>query len=282
MTIKEIHRQITDRLSPVVGRDEAKATANIIIEDIKDYKPIDIVLYGHRELLPETEKRMLDVCEKVVQGMPVQYALENAKFHGRNFHVSPATLIPRPETSQLVDFIIKDFSNKTDLNVLDIGTGSGCIAISLALDLQFPNVTAIDISDEAIHVAELNAKALKAKGLRFKVKDIFNLTELSGEYDIIVSNPPYVLESEKAEMEQRVYAYEPSKALFVPNSDPLKFYKPIISYSLFHLSEIGKLYLEINPLCSFQLKELLKKEGYGKIDVIKDYKGVDRFIIAAL
>lgn len=282
MTIKEIQRYFIERLTPIVGNNEARATASIIIEDVKGYKPIDIVLYGYRELLPETEKRMREVCDKVIEGMPVQYALGNAKFHGRNFLVTPATLIPRPETSQLIDFITKDFSNDSDLKVLDIGTGSGCIAISLALDLQFPEVTAIDISSEAIRIAELNAKSNKAKGINFLVKDIFDIENLSGKFDIIVSNPPYVLESEKTNMDKRVYSYEPAQALFVPDSDPLKFYKPIITYSFCHLSPIGKLYLEINPLCSNQLKDTLKKTGYGKIDVVKDYKGVDRFIIASL
>ncbi|MDE7375868.1 MAG: peptide chain release factor N(5)-glutamine methyltransferase [Muribaculaceae bacterium] len=198
MTIAETRRHLTLMLQPAVGSDEASAMASAIIEDIKGYKPVDVALYGHRELLPETVERMERVAEKVVAGEPLQYALGTAYFRGRHFSVTPATLIPRPETAQLVDMIVSDFTGRSDLRVLDIGTGTGCIAISLALDLPFAQVDAIDISTDALKVAQVNAEALKAKSVRFVEADALRLTPGSEKYDIIVSNPPYVLESEKA------------------------------------------------------------------------------------
>lgn len=279
MTIAATRRHLTEMLAPAVGQDEASAMANAIIEDIKGYKPVDVALYGYRELLPETVEHMERVAERVVAGEPLQYTLGTAYFRGRHFSVTPATLIPRPETAQLVDLIVSDFAGQSDLRVLDIGTGTGCIAISLALDLPFAQVEAIDISVEALKVAQANADALKAKRVRFVKADALQLTPGVEKYDIIVSNPPYVLESEKTDMEDRVLSYEPATALFVPDTDPLKFYNPIIRYARQTLASNGKLYFEINPKAASQLKKALTDAGF-ECDILPDYKGALRFAVA--
>lgn len=284
MTIAETRRHLTEMLTPAVGQGEASAMASAIIEDVKGYKPVDVALYGYRELLPETIERMTRVAEKVVAGEPLQYALGTAYFRGRHFAVTPDTLIPRPETAQLVDLIVSDFSGRSDLRVLDIGTGTGCIAISLALDLPFARVDAVDISPQALKVAQANADALKAKHIRFIKADALHLGNESlldaSKYDIIVSNPPYVLESEKTEMDSRVLNYEPASALFVPDSDPLKFYTPIIKFAERALAPSGKLYFEINPKAASHLKSALAFAGFTP-DILPDYKGTLRFAIAS-
>lgn len=280
MTIKETRRHLIDILAHVVGQSEASAMASAIIEDIKGYKPLDVILYGYRELMPETVSRMERVAERVVAGEPLQYALGTAYFRGRHFSVTRDTLIPRPETAQLVDLIVSDFSSRSDLRVLDIGTGTGCIAISLALDLPFAHVDAVDISTQALNVAQSNAAILKAKSVRFIEADALRLTPVQEKYDIIVSNPPYVLESEKTEMDARVIDYEPAAALFVPDSDPLKYYNPIIKFAETALAQSGKLYFEINPKAAPMLKKALNSAGFIP-DIIPDYKGALRFAIGS-
>ncbi len=279
MTIKEAICDITRQLSPVVGEAEAKAMAQMMLEDLKGCSQLDLVLNGHRELLPETESRIQAIVSRVLRGEPLQYVLGKASFHGRTFKVTPATLIPRPETSQLIDIIVKQWQSRSDLRVLDIGTGSGCIAISLALDLPFSQVTAIDISSEALAVARENAQALKARGVKFVQEDILKASP-HGEYDIIVSNSPYVMEKERASMEKNVLDYEPASALFVPDDNPLLFYKAIADYASKALAPDGKLYFEINPLCASELATWLKANGWNA-EIIRDYKGHNRFAICA-
>lgn len=282
MTIRDMKQHLQRMLEPAVGESEARAMALAIIEDIRGYKAVDIAINGHRELLPETESRMMDAAKKVLSGMPLQYAIGKAMFRGRYFAVNPSTLIPRPETAQLVDIIVDEWRGKSDLRVMDIGTGSGCIAISLALDLPFAKVDAIDISADALAVAKENADALKAARVSFGLRDALSLTPEPGAFDIIVSNPPYVLSSEKAQMDARVADYEPASALFVPDSDPLKFYRPISEFTLKSLRGSGKLYFEINPLCADQIKSLLLAEGFKDAQIQSDYKGARRFAIASI
>jgi len=280
MTLREMKRHLTQMLAPAVGEGEAQAMALAIIEDIRGYTAVDIAINGHRSLLPETESRMLDIARKVADGMPLQYAIGKAMFRGRYFSVDRSTLIPRPETAQLVDIIIDKWDGKSDLRVMDIGTGTGCIAISLALDLPFAQVEAIDINPDALAVAKNNAKALKAARASFIQADALALAHEAGRYDIIVSNPPYVLDSEKAEMDARVADYEPATALFVPDADALRFYRPIAAFASQSLRPDGMLYFEINPLCSESILALLNECGFKDADIQRDYKGANRFAIA--
>ncbi|MCM1450702.1 MAG: peptide chain release factor N(5)-glutamine methyltransferase [Clostridium sp.] len=282
MTIRDMKQHLQRMLEPSVDPDEARAMALAIMEDVRGYKAVDIAINGNRELLPETEKRMFDIADKVVKGMPLQYAIGKALFRGRYFSVNPSTLIPRQETAQLVDIIVDDWNSKSDLKIMDIGTGSGCIAISLALDLPFAEVEAVDISPDALAEAKENASLLKASRVDFQLRDALKLTPEKNAYDIIASNPPYVLDSEKPQMDARVADYEPATALFVPDSDPVKFYRPISEFAAKSLRAGGKLYLEINPLCASAIQGLLLKDGFKDAQIQCDYKGARRFAIASI
>jgi len=278
MTIGEVIADIERRLAPAVGHDEARAMAQIIIETVKGYKPVDVAMNRRRELLDETVGNIGRIVERVLGGEPLQYVLGTARFAGRDFEVTTATLIPRPETSQLVDFITKACGGRSDLRVLDIGTGSGCIAVTLGAVLPFAKVTAVDISVDALAVARRNADRYHVK-VDFVEADIIK-ADIEGRFDIIVSNPPYVLESERKDMDARVVDHEPALALFVPDSDPLMFYRPIGRLAAESLSPGGSLWLEINPLCVDALRAMLSADGFTEVDVIRDYRGVNRFICA--
>lgn len=280
MTIREMKRHLTQMLTPAVGDSEAGAMALAIIEDIRGYKAVDIAINGDRDLLPDTEKRMTDAAEKVIGGMPLQYAIGKALFRGRYFRVDRSTLIPRPETAQLVDMITDRWRGESDLRVMDIGTGSGCIAISLSLDLPFARVDAIDISPGALAVAKKNAETLNASRISFSEADALSLPPQDDTFDIIVSNPPYVLDSEKASIDARVADYEPATALFVPDSDALRFYRPIAEFASRSLRPGGMLYFEINPLCADSILSLLRGCGFKDASVERDYKGALRFAIS--
>lgn len=277
MTLKEIHKELINRLLPCVGHDEAAAMADAMLADLLNYRPSDLILHADRQLTSTTESHLLSIADRVVSGEPLQYAIGLAYFHGRTFAVDRSTLIPRPETSQLVDIIEDENKGRSDLRILDIGTGSGCIAISLALDLQWAKVTAVDVSPQAISVAKKNAANMKAN-VDFNVTDIL-AAEANSQYDIIVSNPPYVLDSERPSMDRRVVDYEPASALFVPDSDPLKFYTAIARYCGKALAPDGTLYLEINPLCADSLAKAMRNMGFDDVTIVRDYKGNNRFAI---
>lgn len=279
MTVHEIKKEIRDTLFAYVGSSEAEAMSRLIIEEVKGYTPVEVVINANRELLPDTIKHIRHIVKKVSEGQPLQYLLGTTWWRGRKFMVNPTVLIPRPETSELVDIIVKENKGRNDLSVLDIGTGSGCIAISLYLDLSFSKVTAIDISESAIITAEKNARELRAK-VDFHNIDIFKVDSSDikdNRFDIIVSNPPYILECEKSMISPRVKDYEPNIALFVEDNKKIDIYKKIIEYSSTNLNTDGKLYLEINPLCAEDIKQELKKTSFEEIEIIRDYKGNIRF-----
>ncbi|MDE6682525.1 MAG: peptide chain release factor N(5)-glutamine methyltransferase, partial [Muribaculaceae bacterium] len=202
-----------------------------------------------------------------------------AYFYGMNLSVDSSTIITRPETEELVDMIVKEWSGSSDLRVLDIGTGSGAIAIALARNLPFSQVTAIDISQDALKAAQRNAEKLKAK-IRFLNEDVFRYEPDPHSFDIIVSNPPYIDESEKAAMESNVLDYEPHTALFVPDATPLIFYSRIAEIASAALTEKGMLYFEINPRHSEELCDLLRNEGFADVEIHRDIHGKERFISA--
>ncbi len=278
MTVSETKNEIIVQLERAVGQDEAVAMMREIFFAVRGYSPIDIVLYGHREVSEETAQRILQIVKRVVEGEPLQYVLGQAFFMGMEFKVTPATLIPRQETSQLVDRIVDDMRGVTDARVLDIGTGSGCIAIALSRALKFAEVEGIDISDAALAVARENAKNLRTK-VYFEHADALNLVSKPDTYDVIVSNPPYIAESERADMEARVYAYEPESALFVPDNNPLIFYKAIAEFAIESLRQKGRLYFEINPIFTNRLREMLSAIGFSEVEIVRDYRGNLRFAI---
>lgn len=265
-----------------IDAGESKAMARLIIEHVKGYKAVDIALHGDRTLLPETAERMRAIARRVIAGEPLQYVLGKAYFHGRDFIVTPATLIPRPETSGLVDLVEDSLRGVRAPRILDVGTGSGCIAISLALDMAYSDVDAVDISADALAVASKNAAALRAS-VRFFEADARKLEDslVGGErYDAIVSNPPYVMDKERGSMDARVAEHEPELALFVPDADPLVFYKAIAAFGRDALSDGGRVFFEINPLCASEMKAMLDALGYEAIEIMRDYKGALRYAAA--
>ncbi|MDE6339843.1 MAG: peptide chain release factor N(5)-glutamine methyltransferase [Muribaculaceae bacterium] len=277
ITIAQLGRCIESQLSPIYGIGEAKAMTRLIFHSLKGWGFTDLVIHSDNIATPYLIESVNKILDRLKNKEPLQYILGEAYFYGLNLKVSPETLIPRPETAELVDMIVKDFSHEKDLRVLDIGTGSGAIAIALSRNLPFAEVSAIDISSGAITIARENASALKAR-VSFDVSDIFDYHPDAGSFDIIVSNPPYIDESEKSDMDDNVLVYEPHTALFVPDDDPLKYYRTISLVAKSALSAEGALYFEINPRHAAELKELLVSEGFIDIELLKDISGKVRFI----
>ncbi|MBE6305555.1 MAG: peptide chain release factor N(5)-glutamine methyltransferase [Bacteroidales bacterium] len=264
-TIGQISDTLRTQLEPRFGSGETRALMRIIFEEVMLLRPIDVIVNPERELPDFIPPKIHDITRRLLADEPIQYILGQARFCGLNLKVNPATLIPRPETAELVDIITDRYRQRRDLRILDLGTGSGCIAIALARALKFPQITAVDISEAALEIARQNAADYRVK-INFINADILNL-HLPDRFDIIVSNPPYVLDSERAEMEPHVLNHEPHSALFVPDSDPMRFYDAIVQYARHHSKA---LYFEINPLCAAQFKDA---------QIIKDSFGKDRFAI---
>ena len=277
MKLKEAIEQLRNGLAGVAEPQEVQAMIRIICEDIFNYDPVDVALRQESELPEFAQERIADLIARMRRHEPLQHIIGWARFHGHKFKVTPAVLIPRPETEQLVDLIVNE-NPASDLRVLDMGTGSGCIAISLARALKFASVDALDVSRDALAVARENAAALKVK-VRFFESDML-LPQPAATYDIIVSNPPYICWSERESMERNVKDYEPGQALFVPDNDPLMFYKAIAPYAQQSLEKGGRLYLEINQRFGNEVKRLLEDHGFEDVRIIQDSFGKVRFAAA--
>lgn len=279
-TVKETFDRIISRLAPKYGHREAQWMARTIFEHIKGYKQVDLIIRDN-EILSDFILNSIDnAVNQLVNDIPIQYIFGSAQFCGHDFIVSKDTLIPRPETEELVDFIIKENHKKADLKILDVGTGSGCIAISLARALRFPIIDAIDISTNALKIAQENAKSLNVK-INFRCQDALHLQpESYPVYDIIVSNPPYIADNERITMPANVLLHEPHKALFVPDNDPVCFYRAIAAYGTTALKPGGLLYFEINPLYTNELMSIMNSLEYDSINIIKDMQQKDRILTA--
>ena len=277
MILKQAIEQLNSGLAGVAEPREVQAMIRIICEDVFNYDPVDVALRQESELPDFAPERISDIISRLRRHEPLQYIVGTALFHGHKFKVTPAVLIPRPETEQLVDFIV-DENTASDLRVLDMGTGSGCIAISLARALKFAQVDAFDISQDALAVARENAADLKVK-VRLFQSDML-APQPAARYDIIVSNPPYICWSERESMERNVLDYEPGQALFVPDNDPLLFYKAIAPYAAQSLERGGRLYLEINQRFGNEVKRLLEDCGLDEVRIIEDSFGRVRFAAA--
>ena len=283
MTYNEMWR----KLAQVYDEGEAKAVARMVYEVRYSLTLSDIYIGKDTQLSLDRQTELEEITKRLIEHEPVQYILGQADFCGRTFHVEPGILIPRPETEHLCRLITKHaaigFPNRT---ILDIGTGSGCIAITLALDIPNSQVTAWDISPIALRVAKGNAQRLGAD-VTFQEVDVLTAPgspslwrEMGGGWDLIVSNPPYICNKERAEMEQNVLAHEPHTALFVPDDNPLLFYRAIAQYGQSALKTGGSLYFEINPLYANPLREMLSTMSYHDIDIKDDQFGKTRFIQA--
>ena len=278
--MKETLKELRNTLIPLYGKGETEAIIRIIFHHLKGWNLTEMLIHGNDELSPFIKEQIQKILQRLIKFEPIQYITGEARFHGMNLKIKPGVLIPRPETDELVDIIIKDNENKEDLKVLDLCTGSGCIAIALKRNLKFPEVTALDISQKAIEVAKENASDLKAK-INFVNNDIFKWNP-SEKFDIIVSNPPYVGKSEAKDMNINVLNFEPVDAIFVEDDNPLLFYDRIAEIAKKFLNPDGSLYLEINPLHEEHLKRMLEEKGFKNISVILDSFGKKRFISCKL
>ncbi|MDE6651348.1 MAG: peptide chain release factor N(5)-glutamine methyltransferase, partial [Paramuribaculum sp.] len=255
---------MTRQLSALYPLSEAKAMTRLIFERLKGFTPADLVLKGAQEAGDFIEGKTAEIVKRLLHNEPIQYIFGIADFYGMEFKVTPDVLIPRPETAELVDIIVKDWKDRTDLHVADLCTGSGCIACALARNLPFSEVTAIDISSPALKIAQENAESQRVR-IKFINNDVLSMQPSGDAFDIIVSNPPYITEKEKAAMEPNVLDHEPALALFVPDSDPLRFYRPISGFAAHTLAPKGMLYFEINPDYVRQICDLLKADGFTEI-----------------
>ncbi|MCQ2289022.1 MAG: peptide chain release factor N(5)-glutamine methyltransferase [Muribaculaceae bacterium] len=279
MTVNEASAFFKCKVSEVVDGREAAAMWRLVMSSIMGYEPVDLILRGDHELPEFVPSRIQDIVSRLLAHEPIQYILGEACFYGYNFTVSKAVLIPRPETEQLVDMIV-DENKGNDLRVLDVGTGSGCIAVSLALNLKWPIVTAVDISQRALEIAQKNAERNKAK-VQYLQADALRLGALPCEpLDIIVSNPPYVCYNEMPGMESNVLDYEPHTALFVPDDDPQLFYRAIARYAQDALKSGGRLYFECNRAYADDTARMLVGMGFDDVRVHLDTFGNRRFVTA--
>ncbi len=279
ITLKEILNSFRRQLAAHYPAGEIDGMELIMLDHELGYSRVDAILHSDSTMPEFVADKFNAVAQRLLNDEPLQYILGDAYFYGRHYHVTPATLIPRPETEGLID-MIADENTSADLRVLDIGTGSGCIAISLALALRFADVTAIDISRDALAVAKENATRLKAR-VKFAEADILAMPlPQTPLYDIIVSNPPYITLSERTTMERNVLEHEPPGALFVPDNDPLRFYNAIAHYASTSLLPGGKLYLEINSRFPAETCQLLASHGLADARAFNDYRGQPRFVSA--
>jgi release factor glutamine methyltransferase len=254
--------------------------AQQLLEHYCELDAVSIIVDEIFTFSPARRQLVSAAIERLKRQEPIQYVLGEVLFLGRNFRVSPAVLIPRPETEALVQYII-DQNPPTGARVLDIGTGSGCIAITLQQELSQATVYALDVDPEVLHVAKTNAQRLGAT-VHFMQADILHEPLPAQHWDLIVSNPPYVCIAEKKKMQYRVLAYEPAKALFVPDEQPLVFYEKIIALAPRHLAPAGKLYLEINETFGAAVTNLLVRAGFEAVCIRQDLHGKDRWIAGTL
>lgn len=278
-TIGELNENMRRQLSEMYGRGEGDAMVRVIWEHLKGWQPVDIVLHTADSAADCLISDINNIMRPLANGEPLQYVLGEARFFGMTFDVNRSTLIPRPETEGLVQLVIDDAKNRPDLRILDVGTGSGAIAVSLARNLPFAQVRAIDISQEALSVAKDNARRLRVN-VNFMHADIFDYTLEKGGLDIVVSNPPYVLENERTGMSRNVLDFEPESAIFAPENDAIAFYRAITRLAYHSLVSGGRLYFELNPLTADAVASDTENVGFIDVDLLRDIHGRIRYLTA--
>ena len=277
------YQEFWQSLTPLYDAGEAQAIVRTVLDVEYGMTLTDIICGKVNELSSDEERNLEEIITRLQNGEPVQYVLGEADFAGRTFHVEPGVLIPRPETAELCQWIEEDVSSlEADerKQILDICTGSGCIAITLGLNIPNSEVTGWDISEDALRIAQGNVEMLKAGNVRIEYQDALMLPKAAETADIIVSNPPYICEKEKADMEKNVLEHEPSIALFVPDEDPLKFYRAIAEYASSALKSEGALYFEINPIYEKETRKMLQSLGFKDIETKEDAFGKKRMMKA--
>ena len=280
--VKDIRNYYCEQLCSIYDRDEANAMILILFEHYFNISRVKMALEPGLRL---SESEMLTfhfAVKDLLKNKPLQYIIGETEFCDLKFKVNESTLIPRPETSELVTKIVngQQTTDNRQISILDIGTGSGCIAISLAKHIAGSKVYALDISEKALEVAKGNAISNNVD-ITFIHDDILSLrNNIDTKFDIIVSNPPYVRELEKAEMRDNVLNWEPHTALFVSDNDPLIFYRTILEFAKTHLNENGEVWFEINEYLGKEMTELCKAMGFSDVEIHKDFKGKERVISA--
>ena len=322
------YQQLWQSLTPLYDAGEAQAIVRTVLDVKYGMTLTDIICGKVNEISADEERKLEEIIIRLQKGEPVQYVLGEADFAGRPFHVEPGVLIPRPETAELCQWIEEDMIEKSIVSsgdssedssgnspqatddaklILDICTGSGCIAITLGLNIPNSEVTGWDISEDALRIAQGNVEMMKAGNVRIEHQDALALpkaaetdnekmkgnddkevvkpkgeakTPSTQKWDLIVSNPPYICEKEKADMEKNVLEHEPSLALFVPDEDPLKFYRAIAEYASSALKSGGALYFEINPIYEKETREMLLKLDFKDIETKEDAFGKKRMMRA--
>ena len=280
MLLREIRKIYLEELGNLYPDQEIDSFLNILLEHYLGIGRFVMVLQPEYTLTKEEEQPLVEALARLCEEEPIQYITGTAHFYGRDFRVNPQVLIPRPETEDLVRWILEHLEGQeTPIKILDVGTGSGIIAITLARELPQSEVHALDISPEALDVAQQNAVANQAD-VHFREGDFRILKSLGQNWDLIVSNPPYVRLSERNDMRNNVKRYEPAQALFVPDEAPLLFYELLSKFGKANLKEGGMLFLEINQSLGMQVQDILSSEGYSEIELRKDLFGNERMVKA--
>lgn len=280
MTLKALKQAFVTGL-PQYEPMEAESLFFLVLEECCGLSRVAYHLDPQRAMSKEAMAQITPILEALAQDKPLQYILQKAFFYGRDFYVDSNVLIPRQETNELVEEALRLMPLDTPLRVIDLCTGSGCIAVTLQVERPLSEVWALDISPQALGVAQRNAQLYQAP-IHLLEADLLTLASLEGTFDLIISNPPYVRESERATMAENVLKYEPSLALFVPDAQPLLFYEQIVRLALKHLRKGGYLLLEINQYLSQETFELLCDNGFASVRLLKDLPGNDRMLIAQL
>jgi release factor glutamine methyltransferase len=286
MTIESAYQELIQQLLSLYENGESAAIADLVIEYLTGINKNEKLLRKEKTLSLEQENQLQHFTQQLLEKKPVQYVLQQAWFANMKFFVNESVLIPRPETEELVELIFNDYKkiihSVESFSILDIGTGSGCIPIALKKKIPKAEITAIDISEAAITIAEKNAVAneVDIQFLEVDFLDEYNWQSLE-KYNYIVSNPPYITQAESAEMEQHVLSYEPHLALFVAGKDPLIFYRKIAAFGITHLKKDGVIFVEINQALGKETLELFSSFGYQCI-LKKDMQGKDRMIVAKI
>ncbi|MEN8124345.1 MAG: peptide chain release factor N(5)-glutamine methyltransferase [Bacteroidota bacterium] len=285
MNLTEIKNIFYIELENLYPKTEIESFFYLLTEDFIGLKRVDIALDPKYKIDKILQQKFISALAKLKNEYPIQYIIGKTEFYGLPFKVNNDVLIPRPETEELVQWVINETQEKRKkkkgLTLLDIGTGSGCIAIALAKNLPDAEVWALDISDKALKIAKENAK-LNTVNIQFLNENILKVEKLSVKFDIIISNPPYVRELEKSKIQNNVLLNEPHLALFVKDEDPLLFYDKIAGHALEILNQNGMLFFEINQDFGKGIVKLLKEKGFQNIELKKDIFGVDRMVKADL
>ncbi len=279
MNYSQIKKIFHQQLKEIYIENEIDSLFFIALEYVTSISKIEYILQKEEEISEEKLIELKFILEELTKNKPIQYITKNAYFYGLNFYVNEKVLIPRQETNELVDWVLMSVTHSKPIKILDIGTGSGCIAITLKKNLPLSEVFAIDISNEAIQVAQKNANNNEVE-INFLQKNILEINDLQKKFDIIISNPPYVRELEKLEMAPNVLDNEPHLALFVPDNNPLLFYEKITEIALKNLTEDGMLFFEINQYLSEETKKMIENKGFKNVTLRKDLQENYRMILA--